>query len=195
MNDELPKDKLQSLIDYSRFLLCDECCKDNQNCMVLKDNSAINVYELLNSLLKDFTEVELLLFSKYILTCNNYYSYYLNDILEKSIRVRKIYGQYISKLDISIFLIAFYYVFFLNYFLSKTDPENETAKECVRRFFEYGKISHCINRKGIDINVINKIYNDSIVRFKISPDELNFGFNDIYEKYIVVDSNIDWNVN
>ena len=189
---ELPKDKLQSLIDYSRFILCDECCKDNQNCMVLKYNSSINIYELLNSLIKDFTDVELMLFSKYVLECNHYYSYYLDGIVNKSIEIRKVYGKYISKLDVSTYLAAFYYVFFLKYFVDKAETEEE--KEYVRQFFEYNKISKCIKRNGIDEEALEKIYDESIVHFDISPIELNFGFNDIYEKYVKVNTNIDWNV-
>ena len=72
--------------------------------------------------------------------------------------------------------------------------ENEEEKEYVRQFFEYDKISKCIKRNGIDEEALEKIYDGSIVHFDINPIELNFGFNDIYEKYVKVNTNIDWNV-
>lgn len=190
--EEQTKNKIQSLIDYSKFLLCDECNKDNQNCVYLKDNSAINVYELLNSLIKNFTDVELLLFTKYILKCNEYYDYYIDNIVTRSIDIRKIYGKYVSRLDISMFLVAFYYVFFYNYFLEKA--KNDAERDNVKAFFEYDIISKCINRKKIDINILTEIYHGTIIHFDINPNELEFGFNDIYEKYIYVDTNMNWNL-
>ena len=190
--NEIQKEKLQSLIDYSRFLLCKECCKDNNNCMMLKYNSAINIYELLNSLIKDFTDLDLLFFSKYILNCNEYYSYYLDNIINRSIEIRKIYGKYISKLDVSIYLISFYYMFFYLYFYNLVEDEKD--KENVKTFFEFDNISKCINRYGISISTLENIYNDSIIKFKIYPNSLSFGFNDIEAKKIFVESNINWKV-